>query len=89
MASAPISMEEWLAELDRLGIVGEEDSDAVTTNELVRLTGHSLGWIRRRLRQALDEGLIEPVHKRSQTIDGRSCVVPAYRFVSAKKDKKK
>lgn len=86
--SGEITKEEWLAELTRFGLVSDGWQDALTTSELVELSGQSEGWVIRRLRWAIKSGLVEAVRKRGFDMAGRVISRPAYRLVKTAKEKK-
>src|SRR5579884_125303 len=46
----------------------------------VRGDGHSTVWVRRRLRAAVEAGLVVETMKRIRALGGRPALVPAYRF---------
>jgi hypothetical protein len=77
---ADISIEEWLGELSRLGVGPGGDDSAWTVTELSEATGHSTVWVRRRLRAAVEAGLVVETMKRIRALGGRPALVPAYRF---------
>lgn len=77
----PITVEEWLAELQRLGSEVGDDSGALSMGEMCDLFGRGIVWVRRRLRAAIKAGLVEATRKRVLAMDGRTLEVGAYRLV--------
>jgi len=73
-----ISLDEWLAELERLSKRAE--GGGITTQELCEATGRGVGWVRRRLHQAQRQGRLEVVRVYRTAIDGVPRHVPAYRL---------
>ena len=86
--SGEITKEEWLAELNHFGLVESGWMDALSARELVELTGQSMGWVLRKLRWAVENGLVESVRKRGIDITGRVISRPAYRLVKTARGKK-
>lgn len=86
---ADISLEEWFAELARLGVGHAGDGEAVTITELTTQTHHSARWVRDRVKAAIRDGKMIGTRKRMVTMDGRETLVPAYRFVDEREKPKK
>ena len=76
-----ITIEEWLAEIDRLGAGSHGDENAITIDELKQMTGRSYGYLRNRIKVAIKHGLMVATKRQSTSIDGRIMMVPAYRMV--------
>lgn len=78
-----ITRDEWLAELERVGI--GKDADGMTTDEMARATGRSLKWVRDSVRELLRAGRWEQAGTKTiARIDGRPTSVTAYRPVEGK-----
>lgn len=85
----PITVEEWLAELQRLGNEVGDDSGSLAMSEMCDLFGHGIGWVKRRLRAAMKSGLVIATTKRLRAMDGRTMEVSAYRLVKRPELKRK
>lgn len=83
-----VYLDEWLRELNELGVHVDSDTSAQTIEELYQETGRSRKWWQRKMREAIAAGLVEVVWRRYVRIDGRSTPVPAYRLVRKEKKKK-
>ena len=74
-----ITVDAWMAELERLGVGG--DAEGVSVEDLSEVLGVGSQSVRKRLKAATKAGRIECAGKRSsRTIDGRQCFVPVYRL---------
>ena len=81
MESSGITVEEWIGELNRLNIAGLADNEGITIREIARTTQMSKNRIRELIRCGIESGKITVCRKRSNMIDGRACVIPAYKFI--------
>lgn len=84
-----ITVEEWLAELESLGVNGDNATDALTALELAETLGKPVTRVRQALAQIARSGRLEVVRRSSTTIDGRAITVPAYRVKPAPKPARK
>jgi len=76
-----VTIEEWLAEMERLGLSGT-DADGITIAEIAEASGISRETLRVRMRAAIEAGLAEYAGKRTMaSIDGRPTAVPVYRLM--------
>lgn len=82
-----ITMDEWFAELERLGV--DTDNEGMTTRDLMSATGHGEHWVLRRLRQAMNMGCLVSGRATRQGIHGSMVRVPVYRFVRPNTDETK
>ncbi len=89
MSNVTINMEEWLAELSRLGVLTDAATEAYaniwTSMEVAKALTKSIGWIRIKIRDALDAGIVVRCRKAIVSIDGKTTHVSAYRFVEKTK----
>ena len=85
----PIRMDEWLAELQRLGSLPQADNGLLTVNEMAAHLGRSINWVRTKLAEASRQGLLIVGQKQLTCISGRDNMVPAYRVDVPKRKKAK
>lgn len=76
----PITYDELIAEINRLGIKNTTESKAVTVKELMDHWGKTDRTVRNMLREANALGILRTTKKNLQSIDGRNFPVPAYYF---------
>ena len=86
MSDTSITVEEWLAELNRLA-AGSSDNGALTTREIAQRTGRSEPWVRRMLRAAIGAGRVESCKKMIVQISGIPRLTEAYRLVRQEQPK--
>jgi Mn-dependent DtxR family transcriptional regulator len=79
MKPAEITKDEWLAELERLGL-GSADVDGFTAAELAERIGVCVKTAREKVGRGIAAGLIEFAGYRQATrIDGKPTPIPVYR----------
>lgn len=81
MSSATISVDEWLAELERATKRKPTDTGFRTLNELCEILGMSHPRTRAKIKEAYRAGLIEITKEPRQTIFGDWRPQPVYRPV--------
>lgn len=74
-----ITLDELMAELDRLG-VDDSDGDGKTTRELMELWDMNKDRVLQLLHLASDRGLLIASRKRIVAISGQPTRAPCYRF---------
>lgn len=85
----PITLEELLHELQRHGIRKDDQTEALSVQELKKIWNKQEATVRKILKQAADAGILGITKKRISTIDGRDFQIPAYYFISSKSGDKK
>lgn len=77
VGAEPIRVDEWLAELARLGARNDE---GLTTNEIAEALGCHDRQARRYIRKAMAQGWVRRGQRTVEGIDGRQMPVPVYRI---------
>ena len=83
-----ITEDELVAALLSVQTMGKTVEGALTTNELAKIVGRRVRWVREQLKPLISEGKIESVRTRIVDIAGRSTIVPAYRLRAKDGDKR-
>lgn len=83
--SERITTDEWLAELEKLSNAAPVNANGyMTTQEITKATKHSQTWVLARLKELIQQGLVEVSTRRTLTITGRPCNTPVYRLKKGK-----
>lgn len=77
-----ITVDQWLAELDRLGVGRGRDDRGYTVLEMVQIMDKSKAWVMQRLvHPAINAGMLKQGWRTTRRVDGRRQDVPVYRIV--------
>lgn len=84
-------IDEWLAELERLGIMEGEGcpEGCFSSEDLSRASGYGVTYVRQRIRDAILQGKAEVVKYRGKDMTGRPARLIAYRLVKESSVKRK
>jgi hypothetical protein len=82
-----ITIDELVAELDRLGVTS--DDEGLTAEEWSRQWGCYVTTARKRIRLAMDHGLVACGRKTIRRLNGQAVLVPCYRITMPEKKKGK
>ena len=69
--------------VEALASIADEDSDGITSTELVEQTGRGKWWVNKQLRRLIRAGLLTPTTKVITAMDGRRLRVSAYKLSGA------
>lgn len=83
----PITIDELLAELQKLGVKEDDQTGAMTVKELRKHWNKSDNVVRDILKRAAEADILVISKKIERTIDGRDFPIPAYHFKARPKIK--
>lgn len=85
MAKTDISMNEWLAEFDRVSNRARRQDDGLTMDELCGRMGYGPNKMGKMLRQAIADGKVVQGWKSCTSITKRRYMAPVYLVVGGKR----
>ena len=83
-----ITQTEFLAELDRLGLIDQGDNTSYTSLELAAHTNRSQQWVRNKLKILQKEGRLVITKKLQKSLSGESRYVTSYSILPRKEKTK-